>query len=655
MITRRTIDAVFENSRIDEVIGDFLSLKRRGSNLIALCPFHNEKTPSFMVSPSKNIYKCFGCGRAGGPVQFVMEHEKFTYPEAIRYLANIYGIEIEETETSDEEKAERQELESLHLVNDFALNTYIQNLSDTAEGRNIGLSYFKERGFLESTIDTFQLGYSLQDSESFKQKALEKGFSLERLQTLGLVSQKGFDFFRGRVIFPIHSVSGKVIGFGGRTLREGPREPKYLNSPESPVYNKRKSLYGLHLARHEIRKHDRCYLVEGYTDVISLYQSDIQNVVASSGTALTEDQVKLIKRFTPNITVLYDGDPAGIKAAMRGLDIMLKLDMNVRLVLLPEKNDPDSMVREMGSSAFTEYLESESKDFILFKTDLLSEESQNDPIARTRVTRDIIESIALIPDVVKSSHYIKECSTVLGIDESILIEEVNKGIRDNLKKESFRRPRDEVRRDFETIAGDKTDRKHKQEIKPKDLYSDDPQELAVVRLLVLYGHLEIDEATGITLAQYVLQELGDHIYSFNNPVCQSIIDYYCDRLEKEEVPTQEDLLKVEDTQLAEMVVSFLAPEFEYSPNWEEKKAMPLNTQKPPDENYMREMPDVLMRFSLKQVQKQIKKNKELILKHDQEGNPTEVETHLKVQHKLLAQKSELEAQLKNVGIRIMPK
>ena len=389
MISQKSIQEVFDSVQVEDLIQDYVTLKRRGVNMIGLCPFHDEKTPSFTVSPSKNIYKCFGCGKGGGPVQFIMEHDQLSFPEAIRALATKYNITLEEDNKKDDQEyaIQKKQEESFYILNDFALAHYTDNLFNSQDGKLIGLSYFKERGFLENTIQKFQLGFAKNDSKALITAALNNQFKEDYLKEVGLMSQKGFDFFRNRVMFPIHSVSGKVIAFAGRTLSTQKSQPKYINSPESLIYNKRKILYGMHLAKTAIRKKENCLIVEGYTDVISLVQNGIENVVASSGTALTSEQVRLVKRFTDNVTFLYDGDTAGVKAAMRGLDLVLENGMNVSLVLLPDGEDPDSFVKTQGNAGFEKYIASEAKDFIFFKMDLLLKESETDPIRKPKLLR----------------------------------------------------------------------------------------------------------------------------------------------------------------------------------------------------------------------------------------------------------------------------
>ena len=398
-----------DSARIEEVIGDFISLKKRGANYLGLCPFHNEKTPSFSVSPSKGIYKCFGCGKSGNSVGFVMEHEHYSYPEALKFVAKKYSIEIEEEVLTPEMQQELDERESMFALNGFAAKYFAENLFQSEEGKSIGLTYFKERDFRESAIEKFHLGYAINKWEDYSKHSLENGYKKEVLVKTGLGIEKDnhvIDRFRGRVIFPIHNLTGKVIGFGGRILSSEKSTAKYINSPESEIYNKSKALYGIYFARNTMVKNDNCYLVEGYTDVISLHQAGIENVVASSGTSLTEDQIKLIKRFTPNITMLFDGDPAGIKASFRGIDLILEQGMNVKVVLFPDGQDPDSYVRAHRTTEVEEFIHDNAADFIKFKTNLLLDETVGDPAGRAKLIKDIVATIAHIPDGINRSVYI---------------------------------------------------------------------------------------------------------------------------------------------------------------------------------------------------------------------------------------------------------
>jgi len=423
VISKNTIDKVYDQMRVEEVIGDFVQLKRAGSNYKGLSPFSNERTPSFMVSPVKQIWKDFSSGKGGNAIAFLMEHEHFTYPEAIRYLAKKYHIDIEETEQSNEEKAQADERESLYIVSEYAQQYFQDTLFNTEAGKAIGMTYFKERGFTEETIQKFRLGFSPDEWTAFTDTALAKGYQLEFLEKTGLTIVNGdrkFDRFKGRVMFPIHSMSGRVLGFGGRILTNDKKQAKYLNSPESEIYHKSKVLYGIFFAKQAIAKADNCYLVEGYTDVIQMHQKGIENVVASSGTALTQDQIRLIHRLTPNITVLYDGDAAGLRASIRGVDLILEQGMNVKVCSFPDGDDPDSFARKTAYEDLVLYLENNATDFIRFKASLLMQEAQNDPIKKAETIRDMVESISKIPDLIKREVYVRECATIMDISEQVL-------------------------------------------------------------------------------------------------------------------------------------------------------------------------------------------------------------------------------------------
>ena len=429
-IDRETIERILDSAKIEEVVGDFVTLKRRGVNLIGLCPFHNEKTPSFTVSPAKNLCKCFGCGKGGNPVHFIMEHEQLSYYDALRWLAKKYHIEIKEREMSDEEKREESIRESLFIINQYALQHFIDTLYESEEGQTIGLNYFRHRGLRDETIKKFCLGYSLERRDSFARKAIAAGYNPELIAKAGVCYSTDDgrlqDRFWGRVIFPVHTISGKIVAFGGRILQNNAKAAKYVNSPESEIYHKSDHLYGLYFAKQAIIQKDHCILVEGYLDVISMYQSGIQNVVASSGTSLTTGQIKLIHRFTKNITLLYDGDKAGIKASLRGIDMLLEEGMNINVVLLPEGEDPDSYAQNHSTEEVELYIENNKVDFIRFKTNLLLDEVGDDPIRRAGLIGDVVKSIAVIPNEILRSEYIKKCSDMLKVGEQLLVKETAK-------------------------------------------------------------------------------------------------------------------------------------------------------------------------------------------------------------------------------------
>ena len=497
MITRETIDKVFETARVEEVIGDFVQLKRAGSNYKGLSPFSDERSPSFMVSPVKQIWKDFSSGKGGSVVTFLMEHEHFTYPEAIRFLANKYNIEIEETETSQEDKIEANEKESLYLVSEFAKTYFHDTLLNSEEGKAIGLSYFKERGFTNETIAKFGLGYSPESWDAFTKEALAKGYQLEFIEKVGLTilreDGKHFDRFKGRVMFPIQSLSGRNLGFGGRILNNDKKAAKYLNSPESDIYHKSKVLYGIFHAKQAIAKQNNCYLVEGYTDVIQLHQAGIENAVASSGTALTPDQIRLINRLTKNITVLFDGDAAGLRASVRGIDLILEEGMNVKVCTFPDGDDPDSFARKNSYEDLVLYLENNAKDFIQFKASLLMDEANNDPIKKAELIRDMVVSISKIPDRIKREIYIQECSRIMDISEQVLLNTLAQMVQKDISE-----------------AG----KKLKQEYKGLEAVKDEPQAIQQEKVDMLYG-LERKIIELLLIYGNIAENFDDYILNYN--------------------------------------------------------------------------------------------------------------------------------------------
>ncbi|MDP2414380.1 DNA primase [Daejeonella sp.] len=563
MIPKDTVDKIIETSRIEEVVGDFVSLKRRGTSMIGLCPFHNEKTPSFHVSVGKGIFKCFGCGKGGDSVRFIMEHEKATYPEALRYLANKYSIEIAEVENTPEEQAVNDRRESLYIVSAWAAKFFQQQMLETDEGKSIGLSYFKERGFRDDIIKKFELGYSPDVWDALTQNALTEGYNIQFLEETGLTirkeNEKFYDRFRGRVMFPIHSFTGRVIGFGGRTLKTDKAVPKYVNSPESDIYHKSNVLYGLFFAKKSMRDEDNCYLVEGYADVLSVHQAGIENVVASSGTSLTIEQIRMIGRFTKNITILYDGDEAGIKASLRGLDMILEEGLNVKIVLFPNGDDPDSYVQKFGSAAFKSHIEGNKKDFILFKTSILLKDAGNDPIKRAGIIREVVESIAKISDEIKKSNFIRECSSLLQIEERALIHELNKITRSAKAKKEIYTPPVEIS-DTTISTEDISDIRGL-------IDTDEAQEKEIVRLLLNYGHelVHWDDITDTYIAPYIISNLAD--VTFEHPLCIQIIEEYKKQLENGELPSEQDFIKNSDHQIADLAIAMVSSPYILSENW----------------------------------------------------------------------------------------
>jgi DNA primase len=665
MILQKSIQEVIESAKVEDVVGDFVSLRNRGVNMLGLCPFHNEKTPSFTVSPQKNIYKCFGCGEAGNPISFVMAHEGLSFPEAIRYLAKKYGIELEETGNREEHQKERQLIDSLYIVNEFALKYYQNQLVNTDLGKSIGLSYFKERGFREDTIEKFGLGYAPGAGDFFTKAARKKKYNTDFLKKVGLSNQYGKDFFRGRVMFPIKNLSGKVIGFGGRILGNNKKTAKYMNTPETEIYNKSKVLYGIYYAKKSIRQNDECILVEGYTDVISLNQSGIENVVASSGTSLTIGQIQLIKRYTPNIKILYDGDAAGIKAATRGLDLVLEQGLNVKVVQLPTGEDPDSYIQSVGTTKFKEYLEESAQDFILFKTNLILKETANDPIKKATLIKDIVGSIARIPDPIKRSVYIRECSNLMDIREQVLINETNKIVHGLISKDKInrnapsanapigkKRPKQSFDEPpfpgFEGAPFDQPPFPGEEhgggaatfpEQKTQPTLNDEFQEKDMVRLLLEVGHEELDG--GQTVAQTVLADMSDLLTSFDNKLYGKFVNLYHHILSVQEThPTQQQFLHHEDAEIQKLSINILAFPYEYSKNWVERYEKPLESRVVLKVFYKKDMLEAMNRFKLKKVIGLNKQNQER-LKDIPKGNYEEMMRILKVQKKLLELKKKL--------------
>ncbi|TFF38257.1 DNA primase [Mucilaginibacter psychrotolerans] len=572
MITKPTIDRIMEATDIVEVIGEFVQLKKRGANYVGLSPFANERTPSFTVSPAKGIFKDFSSGKGGSAITFLMELEKFTYPEALKWLAKKYGIEIEETEMSAEDKAEDNRRESLMIVSGYAAKFFHESLLETDEGQSIGLSYFRERGFTNDTIKKFELGYSPDQWEAFSGAAIRNGYQEEFLVESGLSVKRDngtlYDRYRGRVMFPIHSFTGRVIAFGGRTLKTDKAVPKYVNSPESEIYHKSNILYGLYFAKKSIREEDNCYLVEGYADVLSVSQAGIENVVASSGTSLTVEQIKLISRFTKNITILYDGDAAGIKASLRGLDMILEQGLNVKVVSFPDGHDPDSYVRKLGTNAFKKHIEENKKDFILYKTTLLLKDAGNDPIRKAEVIREVVESIAKIPDSIKASVFIKECSSIMQIDERALLSELNKMRLAKAKKDSQQQNNRHHQQQYDDVAppDELQYLEGFTEQKPKEI---DTQEKEIVRLLLLYGNkmIDWDGITNTYIGPFMMVELND--VEFDVPACKQFVEIYRHEVDNGVLPEEQHFIHHPDKDIVDLVVNLLASKYTLSENWYE--------------------------------------------------------------------------------------
>lgn len=549
-------------------MGGFVRLKKRGINYIGLCPFHNEKTPSFTVSASKEIYKCFGCGKSGNTISFIMEHEKYSYVEALKWLAHKYNVQIEETEVSPELKAHQLAADSLYIVNSFAQKYFSEQLFSSDEGRDIGLSYLKERGFREEVIEKFQLGYCLQERDAFSKAAVQAQYNVDLLARTGLTvmrDERPVDNYRGRIIFPVHNQSGKILGFGARIIGKNDRAPKYINTPENEIYVKSKILYGSYFARQAIDKTDECLLVEGYTDVISLHQAGIENVVASGGTSLTHDQLRLIKKYTNNLTILYDGDAAGVKAAMRGLDLALEESLNVQLVLIPDKEDPDSYVNKVGPSRFREFVQKSKKDFVLFQLEVLLKESGNDSTKKAAAVNTIAETIGKInkpEDFSRRQDYIRQASEILKVEESGFINLVNKFIREKISKQEsgkgfdFTAPSPNPQ--LETIADDDV---------LTLIKSDELHERAIVRCLIEFGLKEWNEHQRV--ADYILEEFIDQ-QLIEDASLMAVMELFKKWYEQGIEPTEKNFLYYEDQKMSATVVSLLEFAYELSPNWNKR-------------------------------------------------------------------------------------
>ncbi|MEZ5036952.1 MAG: DNA primase [Chitinophagales bacterium] len=640
MITQDTIRKIIDTAQALDVVADFVTLKKSGSIYKGNCPFHQERTPSFVVNPNKNIFKCFGCGKGGDAIGFIMEYEKLSYPEALRYLAQKYNIEVEETHTqSEESKEEQSKIESLYIALNFAAKFYQQQLTETEDGRNIALSYCKERGFSNETITTFQIGYSPDSFDAFYKEAKSNAFNEDILLKAGLIKEKNekrYDFFRDRLMFPIWNVSGKVIAFGGRILKKIDNQPKYINTAETDVYHKSQILYGIFQAKSDIRKNDACFLVEGYTDVISLHQSGIKNVVASSGTALTKEQVFLIKRFTENIIILYDGDAAGIKAALRGLDIVLELGLNVKIVLLPDGEDPDSFVKQKGKEEALQFIKENQQDFILFKASQSISDVKNDPIQKAEAIKDIVRSITLIQDNIKRQLYIKECATIVDIDEKTLINEVNK-----IKIQQIKKRENVPEEDVEQLAS-----LQEKYIEPQKKESQIPeffyQERDIIRVLLEHADKSMNEEDNV--GAYILSELVE--VPFKNTIFDKIIKHYINAYEQD-IPfdTISDATKIEDNQIKLAIIDIQSSKYEISENWLKKHEIIITEA---NRTYKTDVASVLNRYKYLKFMELLKDLDEKIKLADTENKMEELYSSLQKKIKLIGVRNELAKEIGTV-------
>jgi DNA primase len=643
LISRETIDDIKNRLDITDVISDFVSLKRSGQNYKALSPFTNEKTASFYVVPAKGIFKDFSSGKGGDAITFVMEHEGMSYLEALRYLGRKYGVTIQEEAFDQERVSQHTERDSLYILMNYAKDHYSKLLTESDEGRSVGLSYFRERGFNDRTIERFELGYSVNEWDNLHKKALSSGYTEEMLEKAGLVIRKDnpqtnttryYDRFRGRIIFPVHNLAGKVVAFGARILTKEKDQPKYINSPETEIYHKSQVLYGLFQSKNAIRREDFCYLVEGYTDVISLHQADIDNVVASSGTALSEDQVKLVRRFTENITMLFDGDAAGIKAALRGVDLVLKGGLNVRVVLLPNGEDPDSMSRKMGSVDYKRYLRENTKDFISFKIDLLAQDAAHDPIKKAEAIREIVTSISLIPDAIKRSVYIQETSNLLKIAEQVLLSELNKiVITERRKNDSETKTQAKPIAAENAFEGDlstayKLDVQQMEEI----------QEREVTRLLLNYADSELEE--DIDLVSYFISEFED--IEFSNGSYAKIFHEFYEAKRRGELIDSAYFLQHGTEDVKRLIAELTTRRHYASPHWAEKYHILFQDEK---EKIQEHAHQNVLRRKYRFVQRLIEENKEKLRDAEKSKSIEEIDELVDTQTRLKEADVEIAKQL----------
>lgn len=626
MISPATIQQILSRIDIIEIISSFVKLKKRGTNYIGLCPFHNEKTPSFTVSPAKEIYKCFGCGRSGNSISFLMEHEKYSYVEALRWLAAKYNVEVEETETTPEVKQQQQLSDSLYAINNFAQNFFSTALFNSEEGEDVALSYLKQRGFREDIIKKFQLGYNSEARDSFAKAAIASQFNIDYLQKSGLVvmrDERPSDNYRGRIIFPVHNQSGKIAGFGARLIKSNDKSPKYINTPENEIYVKSKTLYGSYFARMAIDKADECLLVEGYTDVMSLHQASIENAVASGGTSLTPDQLRLIKKYTNNLTIIYDGDTAGIKAALRGLDLALEEGLNVRLVLIPDNEDPDSFINKYGASAFMKFIADNKKDFILFQLDIALKDAGNDSIKKSAIVNQIAETIAKInkaEDFTKQQDYIHKSAELLKIDENGLHVLVNKFIREKVNKQE--KKISSIDNKYYTNEVNAPVEKIESEEAYELLNEDEQNERAMVRCLLEFGLKNWNAEK--TVADYILNDTLDEDM-IDNKKLNDIINTYSFWYNAGLLPTEKNFLYSDNLEMATMVTSIIEFPYEVSENWKKKYELSIPTK---DEIYKDEIFSTINYLKLRKIKRLISLNqRDLETAQNEETQLTLLQTH----------------------------
>ena len=623
MISPATIQQIQHRIDIIDVVGSFVKLKKRGTNYLGLCPFHNEKTPSFTVSPNKEIFKCFGCGKSGNTISFLMEHEKYSYVEALRWLANRYNIEVEETEVSAEVREQQQLADSLYILNQFAQKYFSSTLFESDEGQAVALSYLEQRGFASPILEKFQVGYCREERNAFVTEALGKQYNRDLLLKSGLAALRNeelVDNYRGRIIFPIHNTTGKVMGFGARIIKKNDRAPKYINTPENEIYIKSRILYGMYFARQVIDKHDECLLVEGYTDVISLHQAGIENVVASGGTSLTTEQIRLVRKYTNNLTIVYDGDAAGVKAALRGLDMALEEGLHVKLVLIPDKEDPDSYVNKVGADAFRAFVAENKKDFILFQLEVALHDAGNDSQQKAAAVNQIAETLSRInkaEDFTRQQDYIRQCAALLKIEEAGLNNLVNKFIRERIGKMEAK---------WDPAAEGLPPTGDPEQVPASDeglqlLLKDELQERAAVRVLIEYGAMEWEE--GKKVASYLLDELDDDMIS--NPDLQRVLHVYRHWRQAGIDPGARNFFYHEDQSLSAVVVSLLEFPYELSAKWKDKFQMAVATR---EDVYRQDVRNTIAYLKLRKIKKMVEENQaDLLREHSPEEQTTLLQTH----------------------------
>lgn len=646
MIDQTTIQKIFDAADIYEVVSDFVALKKRGVNYVGCCPFHNEKTGSFTVSPSKGIYKCFGCGKGGNAVNFIMEHEQMAYAEALRYLAARYSIQIEEKELTEEQKREKSERESMLIVTHFAQEFFAHQLLHTDEGKSVGLSYFKHRGLDEATIEKFGLGYNPESWDCLTKTAIGKGYKQEYLVKTGLSieTEKGvFDRFRARVIFPVRDIAGKVIAFGGRIMTNDKKSAKYVNSPESEIYHKSRTLYGIYFAKKSIVQHDRCYLVEGYLDVISFHTKGIENTVASSGTSLTVEQIRLIRRLTPNVTIIYDGDAAGIKASLRGIDLLLEEGLNVRVLLLPEGEDPDSFARKQSAQELTEYIASHESDFINFKTKLLLGQIGNDPVEQAKLITDIVKSISLIPDNITRTVYVREAATLMKVDEKILYTEIAR-----IRKESNPTEKSPYERTYQPSTPEPQTL-----VKPERKgHVCDEEEMVLVRYLLLFGAKELysekrDELTySVSVGEYIIEALAEDDLEFYNPILCEIQKIYSSNYKQPGFVPARFFTGHSDSKISTVVAHVLSDPYELSRMWSAKE----NTVITEEMLLVELLPKVVDNYKMRRVELMTREVLDKILELQQSGSDEIIQWIYK-KNTIDRIRTKLNAKLGRTGVR----